>query len=231
MLSTVLIVDTETTGLLPGTDHVIEVAGILFSLEHRSVIRSFSGVLSHHENPAEAINRIPAAIIAHEHTDVIGDAWGHVSELIDEALLRGDSAFVAHRAEFDRAFFPSHLAARMPWVCSKFDLEFPRSKVGDSLVQVAVSHDVPVIAAHRAMTDCDLIARLLARVADLGCDMQAMFERAMRPKARFVSLAPFEEKDVVKANGFQWDPAAKIWSRTMAVEDAGKLPFQVRREA
>jgi hypothetical protein len=50
----------------------------------------------------------------------------------------------------------------------------------------------------------------------------------MRPKVRCHSLAPFEQKDVVKSFGFRWSPEQKVWWRVMPFEDAEQLPFKVK---
>ena len=78
------------------------------------------------------------------------------------------------------------------------------------------------------MSDVDTLARLLTRVAE-KTNLQELFALAIRPRKRYVSLAPYEQKDVVKAHGFSWnEPVAKQWSREMVPEDVEKLPFKVR---
>jgi hypothetical protein len=78
------------------------------------------------------------------------------------------------------------------------------------------------------MSDVDTLSRILTRLAEKGHDLQAILNHALRPKAMFHSLAPYEQRDVVKAQGFRWDPDKKIWWRRMPIEDAEKLPFKVR---
>ena len=77
------------------------------------------------------------------------------------------------------------------------------------------------------MSDVDTLARLLTRVAE-KTNLQELFALAIRPRKRYVSLAPYEQKDVVKAAGFAWDPARKVWEREMVPEDVEKLTFKVR---
>jgi DNA polymerase-3 subunit epsilon len=78
------------------------------------------------------------------------------------------------------------------------------------------------------MADVDTLARILTRLAEKGHDLEAMLVHAMRPKAMFHSLAPFEKKEEVKAAGFRWDPERKVWWRRMAIEDSKELPFKVK---
>lgn len=225
----IIILDLETTGLDPKADRIIEVGCILYSVDHATPISSFASLVNGKDNAAEATNQIPGAVLATSPS--IDHALGRVADLVEWAEIEGPAAFVAHRADFDRGFLEEahpDLAARLPWICSKFDVEWPSSRVGASCVEMALAHGVPVVKAHRALTDCDLIASTLTAVAKTH-DLAAILERAMRPKAKFVSLAPFEEKEVVKAAGFQWDGAVKEWSRRMAIADASQLPFAVRQ--
>ena len=48
----------------------------------------------------------------------------------------------------------------------------------------------------------------------------------------FISLAPYEQKEIVKSRGFEWNSlVAKQWSKIMPPEDASTLPFVVREVA
>lgn len=222
----ILIIDTETTGLDPTADKVIEVAAVLYSIEHATEIESYASLIYGVGNAAESINRIPPAAL--EAADSAALVWARVA-----AMASAAGAIVAHNAEFDRAFFPgSEMRDAMPWVCSRNDLRWPKqTKEGASLVALALEHDLGVATAHRAMADCELLARLFTRSRELGADLGVMMARGLRPKAEFVALVPFERKDEAKAAGFQWDGARREWRRTMAIEDAAALPFKVRQVA
>lgn len=224
-IDTLIILDTETTGLDPAKDRCIEIAFAAYDLDAHTPIGMSSLLIHADENAAEAINRIPVAAL--RRMSPSADPWENLRATV--AGVAQPAAFVAHRADFDRSFTPSAIAAMLPWVCSKFDVEWPLSKPGASLVDVALAHGVPVHDNHRALTDVMLLVKTFQRVHELGHDVQAMLARAVRPKVEVVSLAPFGEKDVVKASGFAWDPTRKVWHRRMAQEDVAALPFQVRR--
>jgi DNA polymerase-3 subunit epsilon len=218
----ILILDTETTGLDPTRDACIEVAAVLFDLEHASTIESYASLIRASANPAEAINAIPAALL--DSAPPADDVWPRV-----EALARRADAIVAHRAEFDRGFVHASVRDSAPWVCSKFDLEWPKStRVGDGLVSLALSHGLGVANAHRAMTDCDTLARLFMRVHEMGVDLPRMIARGMRPKVRVVALVSYDDRDKAKSAGFSWDPSRKEWARTIFQDEIASLPFRVR---
>lgn len=221
MIRTVAITDTETTGLSPETDRCIEVAVVLWSVEHRTILECFSSLIRGEGNAAEAINAIPAAVLPSARDP--HDVWDRVACLVDKA-----DVMAAHRAEFDRSFYPANLREAKPWLCTKFDVQWPRAKLGAPLTEAALAHGLGISHAHRALTDCLTIARLLERVAEMGHDVGAMIERGLRPKARFVALVSYDDREKAKAAGFAWDGTRREWSRTMAVADAAELPFKVR---
>jgi DNA polymerase-3 subunit epsilon len=220
----VLILDTETTGLDPDTDHVIEVGAILYSVEHGAVIESFASLVRSENNAAEAINRIPATTL--RVAPVKDYVIERVIELADEA-----DALVAHRAEFDKSFLVPLSASFLGynWICSKFDIKWPKqTREGSSLVPLALEHDLGVAYAHRALADCDLIARLFTRSRELGADLNAMLTRAMRPKATFVAQVSYDDRQLAKDAGFQWNGDTRLWTKRCFIDDASALPFRVR---
>lgn len=226
-MKTILLLDTETTG----TDDAavcIEVAVALYSVEHAAVVRSYSSLIRAESNAAESVNRISAALL--REAPLADNVWPGI-----EKLGRGVDAVVCHGTEFDRRFVPAQILADVPWICSMSDLAFPRGKGGrESLVSLALAHDIGVASAHRASADVDILARLLTRVHDMGVDLVPFLRRGMRPKAVFVVAdRGFDEarNALATVNGFEWDKprAPRQWSRNMAIEDAATLPFDVRR--
>jgi DNA polymerase-3 subunit epsilon len=220
-LRNILILDTETTGTDP--DAVcIEVACVLYSVTYATPVRVFSSLLRAEGNAAEAVNGIPPAMLTDAPT--ADRVWPAVAKFAGQA-----DAIVAHGAEFDSRFVPIDACAGRPWICSCQDIAWPRQmRQGESLVKLALAHGLGVATAHRALADCDLLARLLSRVAELGTDLVPLLERGLRPKATFVALVPFERKDEARDAGFRWEGETKRWLRTMAVEDAALLPFPTR---
>lgn len=218
-----LILDTETTGLDHNVDRVVEIGMVLYSITNQTTLLQYSAIVPSisgwNDNPAVAINRISTAALS----EML--SLGALPDLLDiEAALIGSSdVIVAHNAAFDQAFAPID---EKPWVCTKEDFLWPKqNKQGDSLVNLALAHGIGVSSAHRALTDCQLIARLF----DVMDDLPGMFERAMRPKATFQALVSFEDKDKAKAAGFSWKGETKQWLRSMAIEDAGNLGFNVKQ--
>ncbi len=218
MFKRILILDTETTGLDPKTHSVIEVAACLYSVADASPIDWASWLICHPTNEAEEINRIPVSLLAQGHQ--AKDAWDAL-----EALAESADAIVAHRAEFDRGFVSSKLRDMKPWICSKFDIEWPKGNLGDHLVHLALAHGVAVVSAHRAMADVDTLVRTF-QAAALIQDTGPMLVRASRPKVLVQALVSYDDREKAKAAGFSWEADRKRWTRRIAKEDVAALGFR-----
>lgn len=222
MIRRCLIVDTETTALDPQKGKLIEFGAVLYSVTTQSALVQYSTLIPCSENPAVAINGISEAVLAE-----IEPGW-YADPFVDRLRFTAD-VIVAHNAEFDRQWFKGGWLG-LPWLCTMTQFSWPCGKEGDGLVSLALAHGIGVSSAHRALTDCQLIAALFDRMKLFGRDLQEMFAHAMRPSAMFQSLQPFAENEIAKAAGFQWNKPGplreKRWTRRMAIEDAAKLPFK-----
>lgn len=211
-----LIIDVETSGLDPRADHLLEVGMVEWSLDHLTTLRSGSWLVRAPSNAAEAINGIPAAILP------FGRGLEGVHREV-EAWAMDVSVVLAHNADFDTQWLPPF---PVPVVDTAWDFDFPRVCADRKLTALALAHGLAVMEAHRALPDCQLLARLLERVAELGHDVPELLRRGMRPKVKAISLAPFDEKASVKEYGFRWSPDDAWWWRMMPAEDMAALPFR-----
>lgn len=234
-MRTILILDTETTGLDARTDHVIEVGCALWSVEHATLIEAWSEIMRSPTgvNPAESVNGIPASALMNAADPIT--VWPLVADMAALA-----DAIVAHGADFDRGFVPTSIRDMLPWICSCNDIEWPgrklaggieptRERPGQSLVALCLAHGLGVSHAHRALTDVLLLARLLERVAELGHNVGSMLSRGLRPKATFVAQVSYDDREKARAAGFRWDAGSRRWLRRMAIDDAAALPFPTRQ--
>ena len=214
----VALLDTETTGLDRQTDRCIEVAVMLYDLEHAQPVASYASLIRGAEsNAAQSVNGIPPAMLPRaQESDVV---WRAVRWIIDPA-----SVIIAHRAEFDRAFCPD---LGKPFVCSKVDIRWPGRMRGDHLVQLALGLGLGVASAHRAMADVDTLARILTRVAERGADLEKLILHALRPKFVYRALVSYDDRHLARDHGFLWNPEKKAWLRAMPPEDIAELPFKV----
>lgn len=225
-MKTVLIVDVETTGLDPAKDQIIELAWARWSVEDRCLVDCASELVYALANPAEAVNGIPAALLLGAGKDAPG---------IFREDWHGDEPIVAHNAAFDRSFITAWFGAEpinpRPWICTMEDLQYPKPAPSRSLTAIALAHGCAVVAAHRAINDVLLLARLFESIPDIDVRLDAALAHAQLPKAWLTALVPFDRKDEAKAAGFHWVPERKEWRRYMTIADAAAFPFAVRQDA
>ncbi|SBO42419.1 3'-5' exonuclease [Cyanobium sp. NIES-981] len=220
---TLLIVDTETTGLDPERDHCLEVGAILFHVRSRAVLSQVSFLLPVRDNPAEAINGIAAA------TTRLPQPWRQ-GLCCFEAMAASADAVLAHNAAFDRQWFGRGElpALAAPWICSMEDIRWPPERglrPNPSVRDLALAYGVPVWAAHRALTDCIYLAQVLQRCRQL----EALLVAAREPRQLFRAQLSYAERHKAKQAGFRWnDPVPGAWSRRLSAREASALPFPVQ---
>lgn len=219
------IVDTETTGLDPAEHKCIEVAVVRYSLKHAAMVDAHTWLIEASGNPAEPVNHIPTPVL-HDHGYAAVCAWEGVHELLTDSC-----AILAHHADFDRQWFPDDMpAVKAPWIDTCNGIAWPKqSKPGSSLINLALDHGLGVVDPHRALNDCLLIARLLTRCHELGHDLHELLAPGLRPSAVFQAIVSYADRDKAKQAGFHREADKRVWTRRMAIEDADKLPFEVRR--
>lgn len=221
-----LILDTETTGVDPKGNWIVEIAVILYSLEHATPITTYAGLIPGKENKAAEFNEISPALLPQ------ATSLGATCAILDELQMSADIV-VAHSAKFDHDFVTQENYwgfdwDRLPWVCTMRDVSWPKLGNRRNLVALALLHGVPVVAAHRALTDCDILARLLTRVSELGVNLQDLFIQALRPKALVEALPGKEDKDITYRHGFDYGQKQRMTLREMPAEDIDNLPFKCK---
>ena len=193
--TTLLILDTETTGLEPASAQCIEVGAVLFQVPQRAVLAQVSFLLPAQANPAEAINGIPAAVTR------LVQPWRAGLEHF-KALLAAADAVLAHNAGFDAQWFGRDPlpAINKPWICSMEDIRWPAERQlrgTPSVRDLALAYGVPVWAAHRALTDCIYLVQVFERCGDL----EALLAAALQPRLLYRANLPYAERHRAKEAG------------------------------
>lgn len=125
---------------------------------------------------------------------------------------------IAHNAVFDQQWglFDE---LWQPWLCTYEDFIWPRNPNPTSLVNTALNHGIGVTKAHRALSDCQLIAELFDRTEDLQGAFEKAIARSESPVVRVVASVSFEEKELAKNAGFRWIPEEKLWVKNLKEVD------------
>lgn len=221
--NTLLIVDTETTGLDPDRDECLEVGVILFDVPSRQVLAQQSFLLPVEANAAEPINRIPAAATS------LPQPW-QAGLVYLQALIDAADVLVAHNAAFDRQWFGrSQLPSiSKPWLCSMEDIRWPEQRqlrARPSVRDLALAYEIPVWAAHRALTDCIYLAEVFRRCEDL----EQRLAHGLEPRVLFKAQLSYDQRHLAREAGFRWnDPVPGAWTRRLSAREADALGFPVQ---
>jgi DNA polymerase-3 subunit epsilon len=220
--NSLLIIDTETSGLDPSEHQCLEVGSILFSVPDRAVLAQQSFLLPVSSNAAEPINRIPASVT--QLPQPWREALGYLTSLIAAA-----DVLVAHNAEFDRQWFGIDPlpVVQQPWLCTMEDIRWPAERQlrsRPSVRDLALAYDIPVWAAHRALTDCTYLAEVFRRCDDL----ETLLLRGLEPRQLMRALVSYDNRQLAKDAGFRWnDPVKGAWTRRLSEREASELAFSV----
>ena len=208
------VVDVETTGLDFDSDAMIQFAVRRFRFDNDGVITRIGACHSFLEDPRRPIPAEITRLTGISDADVSGRAFPAADI---ERVLGNVTIVAAHNAAFDRRWverrFPR--AAGLAWACSMEDVPWQRfgfdgRKLAFLGVQCGFFYD-----AHRADVDVDAVVALLGhRFEDGRTAMSVMMENAHSDTwlVRAVGAA-FEVKDRLRARGYRWDAAGRVWKR------------------
>lgn len=222
-----LIIDTETTGLDAKEGKVIEIGAIFYNIPTQTITHQVSTLMHAESNPAFDINRIsPNAL-----QSVLLENQSAAISMVHFMLVMCD-AVVAHNAAFDRGWIESldeslaTVSRQKDWICTKEDFTWPvRKGIPLNLIHIAVDLDVPVVSAHRALADCQLLASCFSKLTDIN----ERLAESKKPRDTYIANVSFDDRQLAKDAGFSWEPATKLWTRRLTEEQAAGLPFKTTK--
>lgn len=211
-IRTVAVVDTETTGIDPLIDEVIDIAVVVLEVDTAGEIVGIASAGQALRDPGmpipEHISRLTGIT-----DDIVRGKTIDLDRL--ERRLAATDVRVAHNARFDIAFLESLLPglARASWACSASDFDwvaagFDGHKLGHLLMQLGFFN-----GAHRAMSDVISLIHLLAHRLPHGQTVLGdLLANAQRASIRFEATgAPFDRRSLLKARGYRWDARQRVW--------------------
>ena len=225
-MNTLLIIDLETTGLDPATHSPIELGAILYSIPQRCTIQQISTLFPVVKNPAENINHISAkASQTVRNTELVMTLfkkWVNMSDYL-----------VAHNVEFDRKWFGKGIlpVINKPWLCTYDDFIWPNNPHPTSLVKTTLHHGIGVNQAHRALTDCQLIALLFDRIPNLLDLVDQAVKRSIEPKISIIAYVSYDDRQQAKDWKFKFDWDNKKWVKKIRIREyereKSEYPFPI----
>jgi DNA polymerase-3 subunit epsilon len=212
-----VVLDTETTGMDPASDKVIELALVKFEYSKETgdigrVLDVYDGL----EDPGFPIP--PESTAVHGITDEMVRGR-RVDDAAIDRLMDGVGVVIAHNAAFDRPFVERRWPrfAGMPWACSLREVPWEAMGIGSAKLEYLAYRYGFFFDAHRAEIDCRALLEVLRRPPPDGADGDAtafrrLLESAREPSVRIRATgSPFETKDLLKARGYRWNADDRVW--------------------
>ena len=222
-LSKGVVIDTETTGLNPDKDAIIELGMVLFEYDPETgtayrILESFDQL----EAPGFPIP--PDSTMVHGITDEMV-AGKRIDDTSVERFLEGVSLVVAHNARFDRVFLEKRLPIfeSLPWGCSLEQVDWSSEGIGSAKLDYIAYQYGFFYEAHRAQEDCfsllEILQQPLPRSGDLVLKsiLKALGQKSYTV---YATGSPFETKDTLKARSYRWNGDKKSWHITVTGDDA-----------
>ncbi len=221
-VESILILDTETTGLDENNDEVIEIGCILFNVPFKSVLSQLSFLLPVETNAAEFINGIPVDV------SNVMQPWKEGMQFFLRLVAASDF-IVAHNAAFDKKWFGKGNLPSLDkkWICSLDDINWSfkkNIKSRPSVTDLALGFNIPVWNLHRALADCYYISEVFKKIDNL----EDILLKATEPKYLYKAMVSYEDRSLAKNAGFRWNsPVQGAWTRKLSETEATELDFKV----
>lgn len=226
----VVVLDTETTGLDPAKDKIIELAMLRCEVDLATGMPvGRVEVFDELEDPGMPIPAEVQALTGIRDADVAGKRLDmqRVADMLD-----GVDLVIAHNAGFDRPFCEVRCAhfEDIAWACSIADIDW-KAQGRSSQKLESLAQDLGLFySAHRADMDCHaLLAVLTAPLPkDPSGNALATLIAASRQAAYRLSAtgAPFESKDRLKARGYRWNGEQRVWQTRIGSDAALEAELQ-----
>ena len=202
-----IIVDTETTGLDLARDEVIEIAMIAFTYDQRGSGGNVIGTFDSLREPSVTFGPDIVKLTGITPEMVKGR---QLDQTTLATFLEPAALLIAHNAAFDRPMCEklSSSFARKPWACSATEIDwrhfgFEGTKLAYLLNHLGIFH-----AGHRALDDCFALLEVLAAPLP-GTNEPALhrlLSSARKTRYRIWVRSPYDQRDLLKARGYKWNP-------------------------
>ena len=198
-----MIIDTETTGLNPREDEVIELGFLLIAYQYENP-RKIVDFGNEMREPSREIPKIVQELTGITPKMVKGKRLSKEKVL---AALDLANIVIAHNAAFDRPICERLLPefSEKPWACSL--TEIPWSKYGfeSAKLRYLLMDSGYFFEGHRALDDCAALNELLNVRSPHGQSFFAeLMESARQPSYYFKVRTPYDLRKIMRELGYRW---------------------------
>ena len=228
-LLTVLVLDTETTGLDANKDRIIELALLRVQVDSLTglpvgPVLVYDGL----QDPGMPISKEVQEITGITDDMVRGQ---HLDEARIAQMLAGVDLVIAHNAGFDRPFCEARVSAfaALRWACSLADVDWKAAGYSSAKLEQLALANGWFYDAHRAEVDCHALLAVLGvqLKGAMGNAMLAILSAMGAPSYRLqANGAPFDAKDLLKARGYRWNAEQKVWHTMVTDPSALQAEFE-----
>jgi DNA polymerase-3 subunit epsilon len=230
----ILVLDTETTGLDPTRDKIIELAILQVNVDSTTGllvgdVQVYDGL----EDPGITIPQEIQAITGINNEMVYGQ---RLDEARIAALLQGADLVIAHNAGFDRPFCEARIPAfaQLPWGCSFQEIDWKKEGYGSAKLSYLVMEKGWFYDAHRAEVDCHALLAVLDEILPTTqqSGLAKIIAVSQRPSFKVSATgAPFEAKDLLKARAYRWNAEQRVWHTRVEDESLLRAEFEWLKSA
>lgn len=221
-LSKGIVIDTETTGLNPDKDAIIELGMVLFEYDPETgiayrVLESFDQL----EDPGFPVP--PESTEVHGITNEMV-AGKRIDDVGVERFLDGVSIVIAHNSKFDRVFLEKRLPIfeTLPWGCSIDQVDWSTEGIGSAKLEYIAYQYGLFYEAHRAEVDCFALLEILQQKLPKSGELvlkSILNGLGQKSYKVYATGSAFDTKDTLKAKGYRWDGDKKCWHTTVTGDE------------
>jgi DNA polymerase-3 subunit epsilon len=221
-----LILDTETTGLDPQADDVIELGMVLF--EYAPATGRIYHIVDTFDQLQDPGRPLPAEITALTHITDEMVRGRHIDAAAVEVFVARAKLVIAHNAAFDRPFVERQwkVFEIKPWADSMSQVHWYDEGVATQKQELIALCLGFFYEAHRASNDCLALLHILSNTLPNSGQpaLKPLLDHAMVDDARIWAIgAPFAAKDVLKTRGYRFNSGTngkpKAWYKTVPADE------------
>lgn len=206
------ILDTETTGLDPERNELIEIAITMMTINADGSIYQLDQPVSWLQEPSAPLEQRIIEVTGLTDADLVDQRFDE-DEIADQ--ISGCHILVSHNAKFDRAFLANRFGDLVdkPWGCTVADMDWLAHGLGGRSLGHLLYEAGYFYEAHRAGPDSWALACLLAGRGGDGRTYAAHLIDTVRQSSSriYAHGAPYAIKNQLKGRGYRWNPGRRCW--------------------